>query len=568
MMPNDRDRRCFGERSLEMMHTAPSVTRTLRFARTLLLSGMVGAFLLGCSGSGESKGQGTGGTGNAGGNAAKGGSLANGGSTATGAGGTPATGGMATGGMRSGGGATGQGTGGTSNAATGGVTSTGGSSAAGGISNTGGGSAGTGGSVAEGGSLASGGSTATGAGGTPASGGIATGGMRSAGGAMATGGSLATGGGIATGGITGTGGTKAAGGTVSTGGATTGGASGGQVGSGGATGSGGIPGAGGKTGAGGTTTAGTGPCDIFAAGNAPCVAAHSTVRALLGAYNGNLYQVTRASDNTTKDIGVLSPGGFANSATQDTFCTGTTCTITIIYDQSGKNNHLKQAPIGQRNTTAPKEADATALKFTISGHTVYGVHLPVGYGYRVDQTTGVATGDQPETEYMVTSGTFFNASCCFDYGNAETDNHDDGAGTMEAVYFGNWTSQGKGGGAGPWVMADMENGVYAQASFAANAADTSQTSPYVTAMVIGRSGSFALLGGNAQTGTLTSFYDGVRPSGYNPMKKQGAIVLGTGGDGTDTAQGDFYEGVLTSGAASDVTAQAVQANIVAAGYGN
>src|SRR5208283_2209813 len=215
--------------------------------------------------------------------------------------------------------------------------------------------------------------------------------------------------GIATGGITGTGGTKAAGGTVSTGGATTGGASGGQVGSGGATGSGGIPGAGGKTGAGGTTTAGTGPCDIFAAGNAPCVAAHSTVRALLGAYNGNLYQVTRASDNTTKDIGVLSPGGFANSATQDTFCTGTTCTITIIYDQSGKNNHLKQAPIGQRNTTAPKEADATALKFTISGHTVYGVHLPVGYGYRVDQTTGVATGDQPETEYMVTSGTFFNA---------------------------------------------------------------------------------------------------------------------------------------------------------------
>jgi hypothetical protein len=51
------------------------------------------------------------------------------------------------------------------------------------------------------------------------------------------------------------------------------------------------------------------------------------------------------------------------------------------------------------------------------------------------------------------------------------------------------------------------------------------------------------------------------------MKKQGSIVLGTGGDGTDTAQGDFYEGVLTSGAASDATASAVQANIAAAGYG-
>ena len=444
--------------------------------------------------------------------------------------------------------------------------STGGSSAGGSVSA--GGSAATGGSVAEGGSLASGGkSMATGAGGTVASGGLATGGMRSTGGETAAGGSLATGGEIATGGITSTSGTKATGGTVLTGGATTGVASGGQVGSGGTTGSGGTSGTGGKTGAGGTTASGSGVCDIFAAGNTPCVAAHSTVRALLGAYSGNLYQVTRASDKTTKDIGVLSPGGVADSAPQDTFCMGTTCTITIIYDQSGKNNHLTQAPIGQRNTTAPKESDATALPFTISGHKVYGVHIPVGYGYRIDKTTGVATGDQPETEYMVTSGTFFNASCCFDYGNAETSNHDDGAGTMEAVYFGNWTSQGKGGGAGPWVMADMENGVYAQASFAANAADTSQTSPYVTAMVIGRSGSFALMGGSAQTATLTSFYDGVRPNGYNPMKKQGAIVLGTGGDGTDTAQGDFYEGVMTSGAASTATAQAVQANIAAAGYG-
>jgi hypothetical protein len=419
-----------------------------------------------------------------------------------------------------------------------------------------GGSAVTGGSFAEGGSLASGGSIATGAGGTLASGGLATGGMRSTGGATVTGGSFATGGGIAAGGISGTGGTKATGGTLSAGGATAGGASGGQVGSGG------------KTGSGGTTTAGTGPCDIFAAGNTPCVAAHSTVRALLGAYSGNLYQVTRASDNTTKDIGVLSPGGFANSATQDTFCTGTTCKISIIYDQSGKNNHLKQAPAGQRKATADNLADATALKFTISGHTVYGVHLPVGYGYRVDQTTDIATGDQPETEYMVTSGTFYNGSCCFDYGNAETNNTDDGAGTMEAVYFGNWTSQGKGAGAGPWVMADMENGVFAQASFAANAMDTPQTSAYVTAMVIGRSGSFALKGGNAQTGALTTFYDGVRPNGYNPMKKQCAIILGIGGDNTSTAQGNFYEGILTSGAASDATASAVQANIVAAGYGN
>ena len=56
-----------------------------------------------------------------------------------------------------------------------------------------------------------------------------------------------------------------------------------------------------------------------------------------------------------------------------------------------------------------------------------------GGRYRIDNTSGVATGDAPETIYMVTAGKRFNGGCCFDYGNAETNNHDDGAGTMEAV---------------------------------------------------------------------------------------------------------------------------------------
>jgi hypothetical protein len=68
-------------------------------------------------------------------------------------------------------------------------------------------------------------------------------------------------------------------------------------------------------------------------------------------------------------------------------------------------------------------------------------------------------------------------------------------------------------------------------------------------------------------GALTTMYDGMRANGYNPMKKQGAIILGIGGDNTAGGQGNFYEGVLTSGAASEPTTNAVQANIVAAGYG-
>src|SRR5260370_10520386 len=79
------------------------------------------------------------------------------------------------------------------------------------------------------------------------------------------------------------------------------------------------------------------PCDIYAAGNTPCVAAHSTVRSLYAKYTGALYQVKRASDNATQNIGLLSDG-YANAATQDAFCTNTTCIITKIYDQSPKHN--------------------------------------------------------------------------------------------------------------------------------------------------------------------------------------------------------------------------------------
>src|SRR5205814_277462 len=59
--------------------------------------------------------------------------------------------------------------------------------------------------------------------------------------------------------------------------------------------------------------AGAGPCDIYAAGGTPCVAAHSTTRALFSGYGGRLYQVRRASDGATTDIGTLSVGGFANA---------------------------------------------------------------------------------------------------------------------------------------------------------------------------------------------------------------------------------------------------------------
>jgi hypothetical protein len=206
------------------------------------------------------------------------------------------------------------------------------------------------------------------------------------------------------------------------------------------------------------------PCDIYASGGTPCVAAHSTTRALYSAFNGSLYQVKRA-DGTTKDITPLAAGGVANSATQDSFCSGSTCVISIIYDQSGKGNHLTQAPPGGA-AKGPASggydnlASATAAPAYLAGKKVYGVYVASGTGYRNNRATGTATGDAAEGIYAVLDGTHYNGGCCFDYGNAETSSTDTGAGHMEAIYFGNIKVWGYGAGAGPWIMADLENGLF------------------------------------------------------------------------------------------------------------
>ena len=51
------------------------------------------------------------------------------------------------------------------------------------------------------------------------------------------------------------------------------------------------------------------------------------------------------------------------------------------------------------------------------------------------------------------------------------------------------------------------------------------------------------------------------------MRQEGAIVLGIGGDNSHASAGSFFEGVMTSGHPTDHADNAIQANIVAAGYG-
>lgn len=316
-----------------------------------------------------------------------------------------------------------------------------------------------------------------------------------------------------------------------------------------------------------------GPCDIYASGNTPCIAAHSTTRALYNAYNSRLYQVKRGSDGATTDIKPLSAGGVANAAAQDSFCAGTTCLISIIYDQSNRGNHLTQAPPGGA-ASGPEAngydnlASATGAPVTLNGQKAYGVFVSPGTGYRNNAASGTATGDAAEGMYAVLDGTHFNDGCCFDYGNAETNNLDTGNGHMEAIYFGTNTIWGSGAGNGPWIMADLENGLFSGSNPKNNAGDPSLTYRFLTAIIKGKPNQWAIRGADAASGSVSTFYNGTRPSasGYNPMSKEGAILLGIGGDNSISGQGTFYEGVMTSGYPSDATENSVQANIVSMKY--
>ncbi len=327
-----------------------------------------------------------------------------------------------------------------------------------------------------------------------------------------------------------------------------------------------------------------GPCDIYGAAGDPCVAAHSTTRALYASYNGPLYQVLRQSDGKTLDIGVVKPvaspvpdpGGYANAAAQDAFCANTYCWITTIYDQSPKHNHLIQAPRGGFSGPAMGGFNnlpiADMAPITIMGHKAYGVFIEPGMGLRQNDVKGTAVDDQAEGQYWVVNGHHYNSGCCFDYGNAEIDSRDDDNGTMETTYFGSAGAWYHGPPPGPWVMTDQENNLVGCVT-----SDGTKGCPelpiipwrFVTGMAKGEPHHWTSMGGDSQKGDLRVMFDGPRVDAtYDPMRKQGAILLGNGGDNSVGSQGTFYEGAMTAAGTfpTNATDQLVHANVVAARY--
>src|ERR1700733_7635526 len=321
------------------------------------------------------------------------------------------------------------------------------------------------------------------------------------------------------------------------------------------------------------------PCDIYASGGTPCEAAYSTTRALFASYDGPLYQGRRASDGSQLNIGLQSAGGGLNAAAQVSFCSGTTCTITELDDQSSNGNNM---PISLGTSCSgcssgisgpgPGGSDigspAMALPVTVGGQPAYGALFDAqGTGYRINNAKNVPTGSQPEGVYMLTSSNLTSNGCCFDFGSGETNDSDDGNATMNAIYYGTdcWTQNCTG--TGPWVGGDLENGMYFSNTGANPSSISAEDGSFVSAWEKNNgTTNFTLKYGSGQSGGLTQSYSGALPNGYNPMKVQNSIELGTGGDNSIWGDGEFCEGAVTAGYPSDATENAVQASLVAAGY--
>jgi len=107
----------------------------------------------------------------------------------------------------------------------------------------------------------------------------------------------------------------------------------------------------------------------------------------------------------------LAPPGAASLWVSES--TSPACTIVKIFDQSPQGNHLFPGPPGGAVPRPDKPVGASDFPISVGGGLLaYGAYFRGGMGYRRDNTTGIAKGNEEETIYMVVRGDVFNDGCC------------------------------------------------------------------------------------------------------------------------------------------------------------
>jgi hypothetical protein len=281
------------------------------------------------------------------------------------------------------------------------------------------------------------------------------------------------------------------------------------------------------------------------------------------------------------DIGAT-PDGYADSAAQDAFCSGTLCTVSLLYDQSGNGNHLKVAPkgmagAGEYSAFDDFESSATKALVIVGGHKVHGLYMAPREGYRlVAQGKGMPVGSEAQGIYELVDGTHFAESgCCWDFGNVTTDPTK--YGLSNALFFGVGYWSG-GDGTGPWFKADFGNGIWAGGSKIddgtwgpagigtppTNPSNPTMKAPFAFGVLKTTPSTYAIRVAEAQRATdlITAFEGGLPQT----LASWGGIVLGVDANNANDGFGTFFEGAITSGYPSNATDLAVLKNVQAVGY--
>lgn len=396
------------------------------------------------------------------------------------------------------------------------------------------------------------------------------------------------------------------GGSLTAVGTTNGGTSSGGTGSGGSTGAGGSSSVEGSTSAGGTGAAGSGgvassggggtvatdgvgPCNLYGDAGTPCVAAYSMVRALSSDYDGPLYQIRSGSNSQnpgsggqTHDVS-MTDDGFVDASAVDAACDGTICTVSLIYDQSGRGNDLaladydRSSQIPQENFEALIDRDDGYDQLTVAGHPVYSLYFEARRAYRLGRVgDGVPIGNEAQGIYLLADGTHYGSACCWDFGNAPPQVTPSSV-ASDALLLGiaYW---GSGADMGPWFLADFGLGVWAGGTDpgdpgwgllgedgTANPNNPALMVPFALGFLKTDASAWSLRMADVLTAdAVTTAYAGGLPV---VIDNEGSIVLGVGGDNSNVSWGTFYEGAVVAGFPSDDVEHEVMRNVQAAGYG-
>jgi hypothetical protein len=295
-------------------------------------------------------------------------------------------------------------------------------------------------------------------------------------------------------------------------------------------------------------------CDLVSG----CIAAYSLNRRLVASYSGNLFQLSRTSDNTTQNIG--QSGTNADLSAVQMFCGSNNangCAVRIAYDQTGNSNDATCAKltgaIGTSSTTCTTGTDDLPLSFDGSWGGSMVLKIVTGQGgasnHYLQKVSGsnIPTGARDKS-VVVVSNDVKTSECCMVFGLG----HATDAGTTNGTDFGAML-RANGGNAtnhncrlfGIDLEIDVQEVCYAaddpQSYSTLTETETLSAAGKFVGVITYTAGSKSTTSNfNGEHSYTTTYSTGITCSGANCDNQ---IRIGAGGDGTPT-KGVWYEGIL------------------------